>query len=647
MSVFDLPRIHLAGTVTLDPGTANNDDYAGSAFIPPGAPRGAGETLALMLSSPVRAQTYGMTDAEFVTWVQTVQTFNVPDAAGSGGKLRQLPAEWNYYGAMAWKDDDLTVVGVQVKAGEVITTANSAVPLSSALGAQLELRGTFTDVNSEGSPPATQFFLDTFRLQSGTKVFLSGTPDKAAGYWLNFYRNVNLTADAGAGSNAQHALRYGPGTTVDLPGFRGDDVVGVVFRYSLFNSHGAEVDPNKIASLYAQRKSNPTTLQIVATIAPLLASEVITSMPVGRLMTQDTPNVPTNSTHNNGVVSDSAAGNLFALAPAVARVCHDRVTLDLSATFPDEYDGASGTNNKFNIGDVLLVARGSNGDVPLGTIGYLDTVAGNASGWIFDVDISNNAAAQSALAAGAGLALTVGARTVLSETDAMVATNGIGFYTQESDEGSATLVWNQGSYAPFTVEVYQRGKRLDAATCPNISVWIYRSVPMQNPGDRILLKNDLEPGQPISVPTRAPGNTAYAFTVGTLPPPALSYSQFMNPPYVTNWPNCSHRVLPNADYKEFYVDPTAAEPVGNDQLTWDIVYNEVLRVYYLLYPVMNEHIDLSCESAVAASAQQIIDYTSPAIWLSSSYMPRTRDMSDSHRTLLQAWCRKQLASPQR
>jgi hypothetical protein len=39
-------------------------------------------------------------------------------------------------------------------------------------------------------------------------------------------------------------------------------------------------------------------------------------------------------------------------------------------------------------------------------------------------------------------------------------------------------------------------------------------------------------------------------------------------------------------------------------------------------------------------AKAVIDATDPSIWMTTGYMPRTRDMSASRRTLLQAWCRK-------
>lgn len=119
----------------------------------------------------------------------------------------------------------------------------------------------------------------------------------------------------------------------------------------------------------------------------------------------------------------------------------------------------------------------------------------------------------------------------------------------------------------------------------------------------------------------------------------------MYPPYITNYPAISLRVLPNyVDFSQYYVDPQAKEPVGNDLLTFDVVYQNVLRTYYLLYPAMNQVFQLNSEKAVTEKATGILAYTELSLWMTSGYMPRTRDMSHSRRTLLRAWCRKVIAA---
>src|ERR1044071_6948032 len=102
MSLFDYPRFNFKGTIQLNPGTANNDDYAqqpGAALIPQSfGPPWAGQALGLIDSKTVQPRTFGMSDADFIAWGQKAQTF---DVSGSPGKpVKRTPAEWNYYGGM-------------------------------------------------------------------------------------------------------------------------------------------------------------------------------------------------------------------------------------------------------------------------------------------------------------------------------------------------------------------------------------------------------------------------------------------------------------------------------------------------------------------------------------------------------------------
>src|SRR2546427_7901619 len=115
------------------------------------------------------------------------------------------------------------VIGVTTGYGETYAQPNGNVPLCALLGAALNFSGgTITDVNSEGSPPATQFFIDSLTLQNGTTTFLQGTAPKGACQWLNFYRNVNLPADGGAGGYVYHVIRKSDGrTSIQPPGVDG------------------------------------------------------------------------------------------------------------------------------------------------------------------------------------------------------------------------------------------------------------------------------------------------------------------------------------------------------------------------------------------------------------------------------------------
>lgn len=638
MSLFDFPRINITGSLKMNPGTANNDDYAGYATLPDGPY--AGQTLALIDSKLVEPRTYGMSDADFIAWVQKAQTFNVQ----GGGQRQIIPSEWNYYGGMNSKLLSGSVVGVTTAPGQVHTSPDSGIPVTGLIGATLAFSGHFTDVNSEGSPPATQFFIDSLTLTQGSQTWLKGSLSKGSCQWLNFYRNVNLTADAGAGGYVYHVMRKRAGNTIAIPGFEDPRIAGVIFRYYLYASTQTTQGNAAIEALYQQQPpgTNSAVLQIAATFAPLYEDETIVSAPVGRLMVSNATQIPTPAgTKNNGNVVDGTS--YIALAPAVLSVEGNRISAEFSGTFPDYYQ--SGNNPKYDFGAVSLVVTDGVDSATVAAVNYTDTNAGNAAGWMFDFDISANPQAQQILATGNAMFKLVHTTcgVILAETDYYFVSNQQAIYAEQG--GSGTEFLNQGSQEPAAVSVFRYGQQL--TSCPPITVWQYASVPLQAPGNAVAINTSYQPGQPISVKTDQPGNFLFTFTVEGQAPPPTSYATFMNPPFITNWPQISLRILPNnEDFSQYYVDPSAPEPVGNSSLTFDLVYQKVLRTYYLLYPAMNQIFELNDQGAVTGQAENILKATDPAIWMSSHYMPRTRDMSASRRTLLRAWCRAQPGSGQ-
>jgi hypothetical protein len=631
MSIFSYPRINFAGTISLNPGTANNDDYAQAPGLTMPASWGAfaGQPFGLFDSKLVQARTFGMSDDAFVEWVQRPYIFD-------GSPRPIMPSEWNYYGDMS-SNAQTTVVGVQTGPGESYVEADPNVPLSSVIGQALTFQGGITDVNSEGSPPSTQFFIDTLQLTGGD-VTVKGAPLKGACQWINFYRNVNLTADGGAGGYIYHVLLAGPNTTINIPGMPAD-ARGVVIRYYLYRTLQGETNPFAQAALYSQGKQNPATLQIAGTIAPLMADEAIITGPVGRLLVSNTTPIPTPpGTQNNG-------GGQIGLAPAVLQQDGTTLSADFMGTFPEFYQGS--VNPKYDFGPVNLVVTGGGITAPVGPVPYADADGGNARGWVFDFDISSNPQAQQALQdADAAFSLVHPQfGTVLDETPYYFPSNQQGIYAEQHGPGDQFL--NQGTVEPATVSVYSRGKPLSREQCPPITVWAYQSTPIQSPGNAFALNSNFKPGDPLAIDTSQPGNLLLTFTIngpGNPAPggyPPQNYGTFSFPPYVTNYPLISIRILPNdEDFSRYYVDPTADDPTGNDLLTFNVVYEKVLRTYYLLFPAMNQVFPLNSEEKVTKYAGAILKRTEMLLWMTTKYMPRTRDMSASRRKLLRAWCKK-------
>jgi hypothetical protein len=644
MSIFDYPRINFQGTIQLSPGTANNDDYAAALLLPASHGKYAGEPLALIDSKMVQPRTYGMSDADFMAWVQKEHAF---DVVGKPGHKKEIPAEWNYYGGMDMYNVAAQVIGVTTGPGERYTQPNGSAPATELLGAALSFtNGHISDVNSEGSPPATQFFIDQLTLAKGGTTFINGRASKGACQWLNFYRNVNMTQDGGAGGYVYHVIMKNAATTINIPGFDDPSIVGVILRYYLYGLTMGATTNAEIEALYEQQKTNPATLEIVGTFAPLYEHETVFTTPTGRLMISNaTPIATPPGTQNNGQ-------GMIGLAPAVLQVNGDVVSADFVGTFPDYYQPGSSpappsetTNPKFNFGEVSLVVSSGSNTAVIGPVDYMSTVAGDEMGWVFDFDISGNEEAQQVLSdPNASFQLVQGTVTVLAETDYYFVSNQQGIYAEQHGTGSEFL--NQGTLEPASVTVFSRGQELSADECPPFTVWQYRSIPLQDPGNVVAISTNQHPGQPIVVDTSQPGNYLFTFSVNDDVPagfPPQSYLTFMNPPFLTNAPSISLRILPNdEDFSQYYIDPNSPEPVGNDLLTFQVLYEKVLRTYYLLYPVMIPIVQLNSEQDVAKNAQAILKVTDPSIWMTDGYMPRTRDMSGTRATLLQAWCRKVL-----
>ena len=646
MSIFQYPRINFKGTIQLNPGTANNDDYAGAFVLPDSWGPFAGAPLALIDSKTVQARTYGMSDEAFMAWVQKQQTFH---QAGQPGVTRQIiPAEWNYYGGMDMSIIEAKVIGVTTGPCEIYSQPDGRVPLTDLLDADIGFSGGhFTDVNSEGSPPATQFFIDDLTLTKNGETFLSGSPSKGACQWLNFYRNVNLTADGGAGGYVYHVIQKSQaGTTIGIPGFESPKIAGVIFRYYLYRPMENANTNEAIEEVYQKQQTNPATLEIIGTFAPWYEGEHILTTPTGRLMVDNQMQIPTPAgSQNNG------NNGLIGLAPAVLQLNENIISADFVGTFPDHYQADSPPSNlKYDFGEVSLVVSAGAERAIIGPVEYANTSQGDYQGWVFDFDISGNGEAQKVLRdADAKFTLVHSLLgVILEETDYYFVSNQQAIYAEQFETGSLFL--NQGTTEPATVSVFRRGQELAAHQCPPITVWQYRSIPLQDPGNAVPISTNHKPGQPIVVDTSQPGNFLFTFSINdeTSPAPAnyppKSYSAFMNPPCITNAPSISLRILPNGeDFSQYYVDPTAEDPVGNELLTFDVVYDKVLRTYYLLYPVMIPFVRLNSEQDCRRNAQGILRTTEQAIWMSMDYMPRTRDMSSSRLKLLRAWCQKVLS----
>jgi hypothetical protein len=126
----------------------------------------------------------------------------------------------------------------------------------------------------------------------------------------------------------------------------------------------------------------------------------------------------------------------------------------------------------------------------------------------------------------------------------------------------------------------------------------------------------------VTLTARRPGTCVIRFVPSGAPPSSF------NP--TTDGFACV-RILPADDY----------DHVPDAGLTYEFVYQEVLRYFHLLYPAMSRIVNWADEDAVRLRASGILARTAGELWDHFGYMPRTRELSDGKRKLLARWCRLQ------
>lgn len=439
------------------------------------------------------------------------------------------------------------------------------------------------------------------------------------------------------------------------------------------NAPGGPITPGMplpdVAALMQKNGRNPDYIQVVGTIAPAYGNEV-DSCPTGRML------VPVESIPAPGATGNAnPADPQYKLGAAVVTVnrVDGVVSADFSGTFPDmltdkDFDPlVTGNSVKWPFGPVTLTIGDGAARHDVGAVGYTDTAAGNLAGWIFDFPIAALSPDAQAILDTGTFALwgrltgtdgvTRDAELLVEQEYLVVSDQACIFGEQLPGGGTLDLFTDDdGTPVPSRIRVFRKGVELAAADCPPVTVWEYDTTPNQAPGPLTLITSAFGLGQDLTVNAGANGNRLYTFTVeGQAPPPGFAGirpagetgGDGLYPPMAYGGlplgfaPMINLRILPNnVDYSHYY-EPGSHPPVGNATLTFDAVYKEVLRNYYLLYPAMNQRIPLNDPNYWddPEMARRLYERTQLSWWARAEYMPRTRDLSDSRRELLHAWAR--------
>lgn len=682
MSVFNFPRINFKGLLMVNVGTANNDDYSSDVF-PQDSPF-AGQPVRLADSINVQPLTYGKTDEEWIKWAQEVGQFAKPSsnaaqslkavqskgtageentvfaetADGNETPVPLIPAEWNYYGDMGLTMIDTKVVGIS-DPKKVISPdleqklRGSELNFNNRPDQTGRSTGMLIDVNPE-DPTSSQVFTDFLSLQFENSFLMTGKPTKASTRWINFQRNANLTGPNGAAATFQCVVPLSelidqailgamPKTSPD-----GRALTGVVCQYSMFRSmqpintfkYKGQKWFDEIVALYEKKGLNPTYVQLQGSLAPWYEGDM-ESFAQGRYLIPTDKAVP---------VPDGckANGPVLPIAPATLQIdkVNNYISVNFTASFPEKYTGQydpmqTNDNNKLDFGQVQLGILYKGVQHNFADILY-STMVNDGSGWIFDIPFDPTIPnLMEMLENGVFVMHSSIYGNLLQETPYLIVSDQSSVYAEQNPAGGkqSTFLYSDEKPVAISFNIYKNGKLLTENDNETFALWVYDTTPNQAPGEATPLLSGYKSGQSISLPVDKAGNRLITAVPSSWPPPPKSYGSFP----INYGPIINIRILPNdKDYSQYYVDPAAKQPIGNDKLSFEVIYDEVLRNYYLLYPAMSLRVPLNNPEYWddPEMANRLATRISMDFWGKAEAMPRTRDLSDSRRKLLTAWCLK-------
>lgn len=542
-------------------------------------------------SASVTVDTLGMDDATFKTWLRQ---FASPFGIRAG---------WNLYGTGACYFENAKVHGAQAVGGALVSDpaadriVGGAVDLNEAVMVDLDPEGTL----------GTQIFANELSIRRSATMRMVGRPGRM---FSRFVTRRNLGASGFAAFAASwyaaipaEQLSVQADTSTTLASFEqarqnGD---GLYLAFCIYLM-APVISQTQLASDFAAglETSNPARGKVMGTIGTWKTTEM-KSVPTGRRMVAGA-----------SLLHDHSS---FQLNPAT--VCVDTVrqvvSLDLMNTFPE----LNTSLDKVDIGEVHLAAVKSGPKGPIitdiGSVPYNREAYERQSGMI---DVPYDSALASAVQDQQLVLVQESTQAiVLAELSMTVESDQRCIYLQEGAATDATIWLTVKGAAPtasqsVAIQQFVTSNRTQSpANATNAVVTIPGTITIGSSGQATLHILATRPGTcliSMALPGEAP------------------LTSFINV-----------RVLPLDNY----------DAVLDEDLTFEFVYQEVLRYYALLFPVMRPYVDFSSEASVRLSASAILDRIAADQFDLASYMPVSRDLSDGKRKLLQRWLTRPTAGP--
>jgi hypothetical protein len=461
-------------------------------------------------------------------------------------------------------------------------------------------------------------------------------------------------------------------------------------------------DLGDLPALYAKaladgnQFANPCYTRVVGTIGPWFAEELV-SVPQGRFLATAgvrpvpklDPQQPPIALNELGIHAGPQLTSAQAPAVAGANInipppnsigvvqfgitlaeidyTNHVISLDVMNTFPEWYwDGA-----KYDLGDATLGATDSRGNFTrVATIPYADYAEAMYEQAGGTLDIKFDPGLAQTIADGVLVCRVASGDPKGGTVDMLVEQP---FMAQTDDRG---IYLNEGEKTSFNVSVFYKGK-----PAPNVKLLVAQYAPALDPRNPMSYVNaavtvlptylpqiiDITNGRtsvvPISTGTQtietnvtvvdadAHGVARIDISAVSAGLPVLVFYPFAaadeslpQPIYALEAPTPSAvlyfttiRVLSfDDDFVERFV--TLWNSTFDAAKAWNFVYENILYLYDMLFPVMRQYVPLGDRQRVEGAVDQVLTLIAPSYFAESTLaMPITRDLSRGKRTVLQLW----------
>lgn len=599
MSVLRFPRLYFRGFISWDPGLTNNDTDIYDAI-----------NAELILPPDVTYDT-------FKEWA-------IENDAGS----------WNYYGTHTCQ----FVPARTVITGGVLEPGGGLITDDPLVGKPVALNGKLVDLD----PAAvwnSQIYFDDFSIGDGQAGITARQHHRMHSRWINFTRILERLDIAGNAAVVWQTVFPPDNLTIDNPSdsllldainraMSDSDAQGLMMRFStyrtLYFQNGIMNDiaqqPRTLEELREAYQaghifSNPA-YSVVAGVIGIWNRGELASVPEGRYLVPAAP-----------VQAGNVAGSRrFFLGPCVAEVdrAQHMVSLDFNSTVPE-------INSDLIKADLEVMTLAVINDEEVTTLATIEPAqyrreAYEAQAGIIDISLAGQEDASLFDKIESGqlvIAVQQNGQAVLALGESLL--------TVQADQRDVYL--DEGIPQEITLYARQRGKPAPAGTQILIAKYdrggLLIAAATRSPE---ILEVDSDGKATLVLTPSAPG----FINIGLFP--FASDEAVPRPPGgldITLGFFISVRTLPFDDELE--------TRTADSQLTWPFVYENILRVYDLLNPVMS-----SLDIGLPLSDQTI--WTNPVMAGSLKeitrkeniesfrYMPVTRALSSGKRKLLHRWC---------